>query len=320
MEKVLIKDLLPGQKVETYFSVKYKYPIANYKKDFWFRVGVSDRSGEIEIQYWGGQDKDKVEKVHSSFVIDDVVFVSGVVGIFNDKPKIDVNEDSGLIRKCIEGEYDWNEFIPLTNQDVPKMLDELYKEKDSIKNEFLKRLLEEFLGDSEFMEKFKTAPGAMFYHHACIGGLLEHTLGVIKICETLCEIHPSLDRDLIITGAILHDIGKIHEFKITTNIKVSEYGMLRGHVSIGEEMVIEKIKKIENFPELLKSKVIHLIISHHGKMEHGAIKTPQFPEAAAIYLADLCDSQLTQYIRIKKDTETEDFRIFSKSLGEIFLK
>jgi 3'-5' exoribonuclease len=174
--------------------------------------------------------------------------------------------------------------------------------------------------DKKFVDEFKKAPAAMYMHHACTGGLVEHTWGILKLCEVEAEIHPSLDEDLLITGAILHDIGKIHEFQVTTNIKITEKGMLLGHVGLALEMVTEKIAKIHDFPEILKNKVLHMIISHHGEKEYGTMIEPAFPEAAAVYLADNYDAKITQYIRTKKDVNTEDFRTYSKTLGSLYLK
>lgn len=320
IEKKLIKNLADNQDVDTYFSVKYKHPIKSYKNGFRFLIGVSDRSGEIEVNYWGKEDKDAVENVYESFKVDDVIEVRGKVSTFKQKLKIDVNEGIGIIRKCEPEEYDLGEFIPKSNQNLEELWSYLVKIKDSVEDRNLKNLLETFFSDPNFTEEFKKAPGAMYYHHACIGGLLEHTWGVLKILETIHSVHPSLNRDLMMVGGILHDIGKIREFEVSTNIKVSETGMLRGHISLGEEMVREKMNKIDPMAEPLASKLLHIIISHHGKGDHGSPKDPQFPEAVAVHYADILDSQLTQYIRAIKDANTEDFRTYIKRLGEIYLK
>jgi len=320
IEKTLIKDLSVNDTVETYFSVKYKHPVREYRNGFMFTSGVSDRSGEIEVVYWGMRDEERVRGVYESFEVGDVILVKGKVSVFNEKTKIDVNEGLGEIRKCAPGEYDMGEFIPVTNQDVDSLWSYLVGIKDSMEDPGLKALLESFFDDQDFVTAFKKAPGAMYYHHACIGGLLEHTWGVLLILETVHRIHPSLDHDLMMAGGILHDIGKMKEFEVTTNIKVSEVGMLRGHISLGEEMVRERITAIGGLQEPLESKLLHIIISHHGKGENGSPKDPQFPEAVAVHYADLFDSQLTQYIRAKKDASTEDFRTYIKRLGEIYLR
>jgi len=318
-ERAYIKDIVQNQDVSGYFSVKYKHPVMEYKNGFRFRIGISDKSGEIDVHFWGGGNKEDVTKIYDSFKISDVVFISGVAGEFNRKLKIDVNQGFGNIRKASEQEYDVSEFIARTNQSIDEMFEYILKINKSLVNSYIKSLLDEFFNDQEFAREFKSAPGAIYYHHACIGGLLEHTWGVVRVCELESVIHPSLDRDLMLAGAILHDIGKIKEFDVTTNIKVSRVGMLLGHISIAEDMIREKINKIDEFPDILSAKILHIILSHHGTKENGSPVEPQFPEAVAVYLADMIDSQVTQYIRIKKDATTEDFRTYSKHLGQIYL-
>ncbi len=327
MEKQYVSELKDGTFVESVFSVKYKHLPREYnnKEGSWFRIGLADKSGEIDLYYWGGIDKEKVKKVYESFETNDVVYVKGFVKeeqIKKGKFKINVNEDSGELRKAKKEEYNPSFFLYETNQNIDEMFDEILNDINKIENKFLKELMNSFFGNSEFSEKFKKSPAAMYMHHGCVGGLLEHTWGMLKICRTIHELHPSLDKDLLFSGAILHDIGKIEEFQTTSNIKVTEKGMLVSHVFIGAEMVSKAIDKISDFPEKLKNKILHIMLSHHGELEYGALKKPQFPEAAAIFYADLTDSQITQYIRIKKDKKdnTEDFRTYSKYLGEIYLR
>ncbi len=325
MEKQYVSDLKGNMFVESVFSVKYKHLPRDYnnKEGSWFRIGLADKTGEIDLYYWGGTDKEETKRIYDSFEIDDVIYVKGFVkSDIGKKLKINVNEGKGELRKAKQDEYKLSRFLFETNQDINEMFDYISLNIEKIQNSFIKKLLFHFFKDDEFTDKFKESPAAMYMHHGCIGGLLEHTWGVVKICETTMEIHPSLNRDLLIAGAILHDIGKINEFKTTSNIKITEEGMLVSHVFIGAEMVSKAIDKIKEFPKNLKNKILHMMLSHHGELEYGALKRPQFPEAAAIYYADLMDSQVTQYIRIKKDTKdkTEDFRTYSKYLGEIYLR
>ena len=325
MEKQYVSKLKGNMFVESVFSVKYKHPPRDYnnKDGSWFRVGLADKTGEIDLYYWGGTDKEKTQKVYESFETDDVVYVKGYVkSDVGKKLKININEDKGELRKANREEYKLSQFLYETNRDINEMFDYVILNIEKIQNPFIKKLLLHFLKDEKFNDKFKESPAAMYMHHGCTGGLLEHTWGVVKICETIMEIHPSLNNDLLIAGAILHDIGKVKEFKATSNIKITEEGMLMSHIFLGAEMVSKVIDEIPEFPEVLKNKILHIILSHHGELEYGALKRPQFPEAAAIYYADLIDSQITQYIRIKKDTKdkTEDFRTYSKYLGEIYLR
>ncbi len=320
MAKQFISDLKVGDKIDSYFSVKYKRPIEMYTKGFRFRAGLADKTGEVELNYWGDKNKESIQNIYKNFDEGDVISVRGIVGEFRDNLKIDVNLESGYLKKLESNEYDIETLLGKTNQDTNSMLNYIFDIIKSMQNQYLKKLLQSFFEDKEFVEEFKKIPASMYMHHACVGGLLEHTWGVVQICEIIAKIHPSLDKDLMYAGAILHDVGKISEFHVSTHIKVTERGMLRSHISIGEEMLLEKIKLIDNFPAQLKSKLLHIMISHHGEKEYGAVKEPQFPEAATVYLADYLDSRITQYIRIKKDAKTEDFRTYSKYLGEIYLK
>jgi 3'-5' exoribonuclease len=322
MAKQYINELKDNTPVNSFFSVKYKHAIKPYQKGYMFVVGLADKTGEIELTFFGDNNKEEVEEVYNSFESGDVIFVKGYSKVHNGKLKININKSTGELRKANAEEYADEDFIHVTNQDIEEMFGFITKKIENIKNPYLKQLLEYFFKDEEFVKKFKRAPAAMYMHHACVGGLLEHTWGILTICETMKVLHPSLDEDLLVAGAILHDIGKVEEFEITSNIKVSEKGMLLSHVFIGADMVSKAIDKIDGFPEKLRNKILHIIISHHGELEYGALKRPEFPEAAAVALADQMDSQITQYIRIKKDASktTDDFRTYSKNLGEIYLR
>jgi uncharacterized domain HDIG len=339
MSKQFIVDLKYGNKVSSLFSVKYKHPPKQYKNGFMFTAGLSDRTGEIEATYWGGTDISKLQKIYDSFGVYDVVYISGLVGQFKSKQKIDINEEKGAIRKT--DDYDIEDFVGRTEKNIGELILQLSEIIGSISNPHLKALLNSFFDDVDWLEEFKNAPAAMYIHQAYIGGLLEHSLNVAGICKAIWSIYPTLDKDLLLTGAILHDIGKIKEFQITTNIRITEEGMLRGHISLGEEMLLDKIKEIEEgsgryhpsgsieawssddetiFPEVLKFKLLHIMLSHHGRGEYGSPKEPQFPEAAAIYYADECDAKVFQYVQIKEEAATEDFRTYSKRLGQIYLR
>ncbi len=320
MKAQFVDKLVIGEKVDSLFSVKYKHPVREYGKPFkgfMFAVGLADRTGEIELTYWGGNNKEIVQKLYDSFRENDVLSVTGIVGKFKESLKIDVNEGSGKIEKVEKFEIE--DFIP-SAKNITQMEKEFLEIKNSVKEPNLKKLLDLFFSDNDFFEKFKRAPAAMYIHQAYIGGLLEHSLNVAKICDFLRTLYPSLDRDVMIASALLHDIGKIKEFQVTTNIKQTEEGMLRGHITIGEEMVLDKIKQIDQFPETMKIKIAHILLSHHGGLENGSPKEPHFSEAIAVYYADEFDSKLSQWIKIIQEAETEDFRIYSKRLGQIYLK
>ncbi len=314
-----VKYLRMGENVDSLFAVKYKKPPREYTSGFWFEFRVGDNSGEITAKYWGDREEEQIKEIYERFQTNDVVHITGRVSEFRDKLEIALDTTSA-IRRCEPSEYDMGDFVAKTSKDIGQMMQELLKIIDLVKNPHLKSLLHSFFGDQEFVEKFKNCPGSMHRHQNYIGGLLEHTLNVIKLCNSMYILHPSLDKDLLLTGAMLHDIGKIEEYNVTTSIDVSEEGMLRGHLIIGEQMILERIERLENFPEVLRLKLAHIILSHHGHNEYGSPKNPQFPEALAIYYSDECDAKIDYCIRLKKEAETEDPWIYTKDFKHIYLR
>jgi 3'-5' exoribonuclease len=316
-----IREFDNGTQVKSCFCVKYRRPLRKYAIDhFRFDVGLADKSGEIELTYWGGQDEETVKAIYDSFKADDIVYVSGKIGEFHGK-RIDVNEGRGEIRQANPREYVLDDFIVRTNQDIEELWSKIIETKESLDNPHLKNLLNAFFSDKGFVRDFKKAPAAITIHHACLGGLLEHTWEVLRYCEAVASVHPSLDKSLLFTGAILHDIGKIEEYKISMSIKQSKKGMLVGHTYIGTELILKKISELPDFPPLLKNKLIHMILSHSGKEEYGAGQEPKLPEAAALHYADEMGAKITQYIRAKKDAVTDDFRSpWNRRIGSVFLE
>jgi 3'-5' exoribonuclease len=211
------------------------------------------------------------------------------------------------------------DFVDVSDNDLSAMRHEIIQSISSVQNDHLHQLLERIFVD-EFTDQFMKAPASMWLHCNWVGGLAEHTLNVMHICEFLSISYPELDRDLLVTGALLHDVGKVLEYDVTTSIDVSEEGMLRGHIVIGAEIVSRVCDLIEGMPDSLRLKIIHMVLSSHGELEFGSPKKPQFPEAVALNFADNIDSKLEQYIAAKGRANTEDPWIYDKKLGHIYLK
>lgn len=326
-KKTLISELRELDKraqVSSCFCVKHRIPLRQYRNGcFRFDVALTDKSGEMELTYWGDQDEKAVQATYDSFNKGDIVWVSGTIGEYQGEKTIDVNKGNGEIRRANSGEYTLDDFIVRTNRDIEVLWSEIVETKDSLHNKHLKNLLNAFFNDKAFVRGFKKAPAAIIIHHACVGGLLEHTWEVLRYCKTAAIVHPSLDKSLLFTGAILHDIGKIEEYKVSMIIKQSEKGFLVGHTFIGTELILKKISAMPNFPPLLKDKLIHMILSHSGKEEYGAGQEPKLPEAAALHYADEMGAKITQYIRAKKDTAiTDDFKsLWNRYIGgSVFLE
>ncbi len=327
MKSQYVKDLThDGKKVDTMFAVKFKKPPVDYKNSKqgkWFEVRLSDRTGEISAKYWGFDEK-KTMEIYDSFSNGEVVSLKGTLQEYPKGTKrysISIDSVEGALMKAEEGTYDISDFVATTSKDIDLMEGELRTYISRVEDRYMKALAESFLSDSKFMASFKKAPAAMEYHQNYIGGLLEHTLNVVKICDRLCEVYDDLDYDLTVVGAFLHDFGKISELDVSgTMIDVSHDGMLLGHIVIGYEMVSQRIEQIEGFPENVKLKVLHVILSHHGKTEYGSPKKPQLPEAEAVHYADECDAKLDIVLRLKREANTEDPWIWDKKIkGHVYL-
>ncbi|MDD1755327.1 MAG: HD domain-containing protein [Methanomassiliicoccales archaeon] len=315
-----VHDLKEGDEVDSLFSVKFKKPPKAYTKGFMFEVRLADRSGEMTAKYWGPKDEAAVRKLYQSFDSDDVVRVQGFASSYRDALEIGISHDKkGRIERVPKGCFEISDFVARASRDVELMMSQLLAQVRKVQNQHLQALLAQFFSDEEFLSRFKSAPASMWMHCNWVGGLVEHTLNVVQICEFLARQYPKLDRDLLLTGAILHDVGKVEEYEVTTNIDVSEDGMLRGHIIIGAEMVSRACEKVEGMPKNLRLKVVHLVLASHGQPEFGSPKKPQFPEAVAVHFADDADAKLEQFIAAKEGADTEDPWVYNKRLGHIYL-
>lgn len=311
-----IKKLEHGKEIRGRFAVKSKDKRNEGLKDYrdfpgkFFSIKIGNKTGEMPLKFWGKKEEssDVVEKIYHAIEVGDIIEVCGSVkndpydkciAIHIDERKYD--ENLHYIRKLSEDEIrsiDFSEFITsLETEKIESMFNEVIEIIKKMKNEKLKELLKLFFLDKTFALKFKLHPAAKKNHHAYIGGLLEHSLNVAKLCMKMSEFY-ELDRDLLIASALLHDIGKLREYEITKGaIDRSEEGMLIGHVVIGKEEVKKRIESIKNFPEDLELKILHMILSHHGELEYGSPVKPGFAEAMALYFCDLADSQVNKAVK-----------------------
>jgi len=304
--KQIVSELRPGDKVDSYFSVNYKKPVVDYKYGSMFEFRVADRSGQITVKFWGGPDKAAVEKLHDSFDREEVVRITGEVAEYRGLLEISINDkNGGSVTRLDEGAYDVRELIR-SYENIGEMKSRLVGTIESVRNPDLRKLLEAFFKDSEFMAAFASSPASIQLHSAAVGGLIHHTLNVAAICERVAELHPELDRDILVAGALLHDIGKVPSFKVTSNINQTKEGNLLGHIILGDQELMARIAGIDGFPELLSSKIRHILLSHHGKKEWGSPVEPMFPEALAVHEADDIDAKLDNMITKREEAVTED--------------
>ena len=320
LKKKKINEIKEGERIEDVFVVKIKKGISQYAKGYSFNLLLSDSSGKtIEYRYWCSNDEQKVNNIYSPIKNDSIVLAQGKAQVYSGKMQISTNEPD-TIRVLKEGEYKQEDFVLGPKKDIEEMFKELTQYINKIENNEIKSILNKIFEDQEFTEKFKKAPAAIEIHHNWIGGLLQHTLEIIKYCELSKDLF-NLDKDLLIAGAVLHDIGKVEEIEVTSRIKGTKKGQLQGHIHIGFSMA-EKIMEQLNISDDIKNKLLHIIVSHHGKLEYGSAKEPMFPEAFVIYYADELSSKIVEILQFiessKQDTE-DDFMFHKRYNRNILL-
>ena len=320
-----VENLREGDVVNDIYAVKIKNPPRPYKRGTWFGLIVTDKTGEINVKYWGGDNKERVKRLYDSFKTGDVVQVRlGNVEIYEEKPQISINETSGGIRRCSPNEYDVSDFIASPDDNkVKSLMKTVQEEIKNIENIQLKNLLGLFFDDKDFVKMYISSPSAMTHHHNYVGGNLEHTIGVLRLCKSISEMYTGINKDLVITGAILHDVGKLKEYISKASIEKTDEGNFIGHIVIGDRWVKEKIdvlrKKGQNFDKELENKICHILLSHHGKYEYGSPRMPKTIEAMVVHAADMMDSQVKNFIQNieegRKTTEDEWAFIWDSDAG-----
>ncbi|MBU0636401.1 HD domain-containing protein [Candidatus Micrarchaeota archaeon] len=318
-KNTLISDIKEGDQIEDIFFVKFKKPLQKYSKGYWFEIRLEDTSDGIMLKYWGSNNQEEVQKAYDSIQKDAIILLKCRAAKYRDKIDLITNNPTDF-RMLLPNEFDEKEFKRYTTKNMEEMSTELKQLIEQVQDNEIKSVLTEiFITDTDFFEKFQKAPAAVYLHHAWIGGLIEHTLNITKICLLMKKIYPQLNQDYLIAGALLHDIGKPREFSDKIRTVVSQEGMLVGHISIGVQILSEKMKKL-NIPQEKQNRLIHLILSHHSKQEFGSPKTPAFLEAFVVALADELDAR-TQLITEKiEKANTEEETIYTKEFGNIFLK
>ncbi len=316
-----IVELKEGDIADDIYVVKIKRAITTYKRGYSFEVILTDETGaSLSCYYWGTNDKEYLEKIHNSFDEESVLHIVSRVSAFGKKLVININEKD-TFEVLTEEQYDKDMFMLPPKRNIEEMKSKLNNYILSIENPHLKSLLNKIF-TSEFIEKYSVHPGAIQYHHNWKGGLMQHTIEVAEICELLCKQNPEMDRDLLLTGALIHDLGKLVEIKVGVRVKGTIEGQFIGHTI---ESIIWYAKYMDEleFPNLLRIKIIHMILSHHGKLEYGATKEPMFPEAFALHHADCTSavvSEMVSYVEESKMETTNDTNYHRTLRRNILLK
>lgn len=273
---------------------------------------LADRCGQIEAKMW-----DNVEDAIDAFEQDDFLKIKGLVNKYKNRFQITIHK----LRKLGDAEVDFADYLPKTTKDIDELWQTLGEFVSSMHDPYLKTLVQSFMADPEIAAPYRNAPAAKSLHHAYIGGLLDHVVSLCRSCDLICRNYPQINRDLLLTGAFLHDIGKIHELSYTRSFAYTSRGQLLGHMVIELEMVQSRVARIPNFPHDLKTLLEHLIISHHGEYEFGSPKLPMFPEALALHYLDDLDSKM-ESMRAHFEREAENdssWTSYNASLGRTLL-
>jgi 3'-5' exoribonuclease len=244
---------------------------------------LGDRSGQVEAKMW-----DNVDDVLEAFEQDDYLKVKGLINKYKQRFQLTIHK----LRKLGDSEIEFADYLPKTTKDIGELWQTLANFVATFRNPHLKALVQAFMADPEIAAAYRNAPAAKTLHHAYIGGLLDHVVSLFRACDLMCQNYPQINRDLLLTGAFLHDIGKIHELTYNRSFSYTTKGQLLGHMVIELEMLQAKLAVLPGFPEELKTMVEHLIISHHGEYEFGSPKLPMFPEALMLHYLDDLDSKM----------------------------
>lgn len=305
-----IETLKEGDWIGDIYLCRKKQSLVAKNGKTYYSIDLQDRTGMINAKVWD------INSGIEHFEALDYIKVDGDVTVFQGMPQIRVRR----IRRAQEGEYIPSDYLPVSSKDIKQMYSELLKFVGSVKNEKLRTLLESFfVEDKEFVKSFCEHSAAKSVHHGFVGGLLEHTLSVTRMCDYYCTQYPILKRDLLIAAALFHDIGKTKELSLFPENDYTDDGQLLGHIVMGTEMVGEHIRKIPGFPAKTAAELKHCILAHHGEYEYGSPKKPAIIEAVALNFADNTDAKLQTFTEalngVKDSNEWLGFnRLFDSNL------
>jgi len=312
MKTSFVTDLATEQSITTFFLVHEKEIRNTREGKPYLRLELGDRSGTIEARMW-----DQFEAAAKDVSRDDFVKVQARVEIYRNKPQLALQQ----LRRAKPDEVDLADFLPYTKEDVGKMWTQLLGFADVITNPWLKKLCNAILGDPVVAARYKRAPAAKVMHHAYLGGLLEHVVGLCGLATQIAEHYPELNLDLLLTACILHDVGKLEELCYDRAIGYTVEGQLLGHIVMELETVNNAMNAIEGFPPALKIVVEHILVSHHGQYEFGSPKLPMIREALVFHYLDDLDSKLAAVrAALALDSGEPEWSAFSSALQRKFLR
>lgn len=289
-----IKDYKDGDRFFDIYLCKHKVSAVTKNGKPYDSVILQDKTGTMDAKIW-----DPNNAGIADFDVLDYIEVYGDVISFQGALQVNVKR----VRKCSAEEVNTGDYLPISKYNIEEMYQELIGYVDSVENAYLKQLLQKFfVEDQDFITAFKKSSAAKTVHHGFVGGLLQHTLSVTRMCDYYCKNYEKLNRDLLLTAAICHDIGKTRELSAFPKNDYTDEGQFLGHIVIGTEMVGERIREIQGFPSVLASELKHCILSHHGEFEFGSPKKPAIMEAVALNFADNTDAKLQTFTELIENT------------------
>jgi 3'-5' exoribonuclease len=312
VKKHFVKDLEPDPSITSFFLVHEKEVRNTANGKAYLRMELGDRTGTVEARMW-----DQFETLAKEVNRDDFIKVQARVELYRNRPQLTLQQ----FRVAKPDEIDLGDFLPRTPFDVEELYKQILDHIDGIKNPWLKQLCRRILTDPEIEVRFKRAPAAKVMHHAYIGGLIEHVAGLCGLAKQIAAHYAELDVDLLLTAAMLHDVGKLEELCYERAVSYSVEGQLLGHIVMEVESVGKAMDAIEGFPERLKTVVQHMLISHHGEYEFGSPKLPMIREALAFHYMDNLDSKMGAIrAALAIDSGEPDWSAYSGALGRKFLR
>jgi 3'-5' exoribonuclease len=283
MKSPYVNQLEPNKVITANFLVHAEEIRQKKSGEMYLSLLLADRTGELDAKMW-----DNVAEVLDGFERDDFVKVKGLIQIFHNRPQLTIHK----VRRLDESEIDYADYFPCSKRDPNEMWMELRGVVAEVGNPHLRGLLDALLGDDEIARRYRQAPAAKQIHHAYLGGLIEHVLSLCALAKMTASHYRHIDRDLLLAGVVLHDIGKIYELNYERGFSYSTEGQLIGHINIALRMVADKLRGLPDFPAPLRTLLEHMILSHHGQLEFGSPKLPQFPEALLLHYLDDMDSKM----------------------------
>ena len=283
MEKIFVNEIKESDPVESTFLVKHKSIALTKTGKPYLNLILTDKTGDIKGRVW-----EQANSLATLFQKDDFIRVKSTAVTYQDSLQLNI----ASLTPCPPSEIEPSDFLPQTKNDSEQMFLKLETLTEKVKNPYLRKLLALFMADEQFVRLFKLSPAAKELHHVYLGGLIEHTLSVAHLILRVSEHYEHIHLDLLLTGGILHDIGKIRELSYSRSFDYSDPGRLIGHITLGVELINEKIGLIPDFPQELATELKHLIISHHGEYQFGSPKRPKTLEALILYYLDDLDAKV----------------------------